>query len=154
MCLHGASARASFCARVGDRDAMVFTGAAGCAGMTLPNPENVALAGAPNIAGSGEGAARQESAVVHVSVDTGGATQRHPIEQSCASKIARPVSVSSGTSFSVVMKNTSLPLSLASKNSDSVGDVPEEISPTQPPEAGLNVALAALQFSVPAGSNS
>ena len=81
MCLQGASARASFCARVSDRGPVGITGVAAPRRVTLPKPENVALAGAPNIAGSGEGAARHESAVVHASVDTGGATHRHPIEQ-------------------------------------------------------------------------
>jgi hypothetical protein len=35
------------------------------AATTFPAPENVALDGAPKIAGCGEGAARQASAVVH-----------------------------------------------------------------------------------------
>ena len=50
------------------------------------------------------------------------------------------------------MKKTSPPPSLASRNPDSVGEVPEEISATQPPERLLNVTLAVLQSPMPGGS--
>lgn len=55
------------------------------AGAALPDPEKVALAGAPKSAGCGEGAARQESAVVHGGEDAVTAGQRAPAEQTCAS---------------------------------------------------------------------
>ena len=54
--------------------------------------------------------------------------------------------MSADTSWAVVMKNTSSPFSLASRNADSWLELPEEISPIQP--------LEYVQLPTPSGSYS
>ena len=64
--MHAFNARASFCARVNTLTFFLATLTAGAPPrLMLPWPENVALAGAPKLAGCGAGAARHESAVTH-----------------------------------------------------------------------------------------
>jgi hypothetical protein len=123
-------------------------------GARLPDPENVALAGAPYIAGCGEGAARHESAVVHDGGETTDTGHGTAAEQTCASYTSYALSKSWGANCAVVRKKTSSTLSLASRNTDSSADVPDEIKPTQPPDASLNVALEVKQLPIPAGSYS
>jgi hypothetical protein len=99
---------------------------------TLPVPENVALDGAPKIAGCGEGAALHESPLEHgggviVALEHGAAA-----EHTCASYTSSDVSTSCDTSLDAVRKNTSSPVSLASRKADSSADVPEETNDTQP----------------------
>lgn len=70
---HASNAFASFCARVNDFDLTAGFEAAG--EVRLPAPENVALGGAPKIAGWGEGAGLHESPVLHGGGTTGGGTK-------------------------------------------------------------------------------
>ena len=120
----------------------------------MPAPENVALAGEPNTAGCGVGAARQESAVVHA-----GAAATEPGHGDCAlqtraSYTSNEVSKSRATSGWAVKKNTSSPVSLASRNPYTPEDVPEEIRSTQPPDVFPNVAETTEQSPMPTGSYS
>src|SRR6185312_12246144 len=58
-----------------------------------------------------------------------------------ASYTSNAESASPSVNFAAVLRNTSPPVSLASKNPDSRGSVPEEISPTHPTAASLKVQL-------------
>ena len=136
--------------------AFVFFGDIGLTtdGARLPDPENVALAGAPKTAGCGAGAARHESAVVHAGGTAAAGEHGTAAEQTCASYTSNAVSESCGANCPSVTKNTSSPLALASKNVDAWSEDPEEIKPTQPPDDSLNVTLDAVQSPTPAGSYS
>ena len=67
-------------------------------GVGLPDPENVALAGAPKTAGCGAGAARQESAVVHAGGTVAEVEHGTAAEQTCASYTSDAASRSCGAS--------------------------------------------------------
>jgi hypothetical protein len=124
------------------------------AGGTLPVPENVALDGAPKIAGCEGGAARHASAVAHAGEETATAEHGTAAEQTCASYTSNAVSRSPGASRTLVRKNTSSPFSLASMNTDSSPEDPPEINATQPRDTEPNVALELAQPPTPAGSYS
>ncbi len=66
-------------------DFFTFTAGLDTCDTGLPVPENVALAGAPKIAGCGDGAGRHESPLSHAGGSTGATTHGEPAEQTCAS---------------------------------------------------------------------
>jgi hypothetical protein len=148
--LHARNAAANFCARLTD---LPFTASVDGT-LAFPAPENVALGGAPKIAGCGEGAALHESPVVHGGGAAGGEKHGTAVEQACASYTSTPASTSCEVNLLNVKKNTSLPFTLASKNPDSSGDVPADTNDTQPPDLALNVTLDAVQEPTPCDSNS
>src|SRR5580692_10183063 len=98
----------------------------------FPAPENVALDGKPKSAGCGSGAALHDASVSHGGGDT--VTGRHgdALVHSCASYTSYAVSPSCCARRACVMKNTSPPVSEASRNHEGSLEVPEEIKPTQP----------------------
>lgn len=81
--LHPFSASASFCARVRGF-ALGFDAITGW-GAELPEPENVALAGALKIDGCGADGALHASVVVHSGEATGELTHGTSVVHSCAS---------------------------------------------------------------------
>jgi hypothetical protein len=115
---------------------------------------NVALAGSPKIDGWGAGAPLHASPELHGGAGTGCVTQGTAGVQTCASYTSPASSTSCEVNLAPVRKNTSLPLTLASKKLDGSDDVPEEISDRQPSLLALNVVLVAVQLPVPSGSNS
>jgi len=123
--------------------------------MTLPVPETASLEGAPKIDGCANGAALHADADTH-SGDAAGAGNGHDdcAEHSCASYTFSVLPSACGTSFSAVVKKTSPPVSLASKNADSPNATPEEISDTQPPELTPTVESDSSQLPTPTGSYS
>jgi hypothetical protein len=129
----------------------------GCDTVTLPDPENVALAGAPKIAGCNDGGALHPSPLAHGGGRTGALAHGDPAEHACASYTSKAVSTSCEVSLAVVRKNTSPPPSLVSRNTDSSLEVPEETSDTQPPSLATYVGKAVVHpFGppTPAGSYS
>jgi hypothetical protein len=131
----------SFCASVGG---FALPDLPAAAGIGLPAPLNVPLDGAPKIDGCAAGAALHASAVTHSGGAIGGEAGHGSLaEHTCASYTSGDPSTSCGASFADVMKNTSSPDSLASKNDDSLAEEPEEIKLTHPSARSLNVALIA-----------
>jgi hypothetical protein len=104
--------------------------------------------------GWGVGARRQDSALEHAGGDAGSLIHGEDSEHTCASYTSTLESTSFGTSRSPVRKNTSFPLSEASKNPDSPEARPEEINATHPFELVTNPVVALVQPPTPTGSNS
>src|ERR1700733_6146072 len=75
----------------------VFAGTDGGDGtVTFPDPLNVALDGAPKIAGCGKGAALHDASVTHGGDPTKGATHGETLVHSCASYTSAELSKSCG----------------------------------------------------------
>jgi hypothetical protein len=147
---HARNARASFCALVNERDVTP-----GAAGAKLPTPENVALGAGPNTVGCGDGLRLHESPVVHGGGVAGG-TGRHGelALHTRASYRSSDLSKSCANNFDCVKKNASSPFSLASMNTDSSAEPPEETKPTHPPAVSLKRSFAGVQSPTPSGSYS
>jgi hypothetical protein len=119
---------------------VVFFG--GGVAAALPAPTNVAVAGAANIPGCGDGATLHESVVVQAGETASDDGHASVCVHTRASYMSAVPSLSFWTRPSSVVKNTSFPLALASKKSESVLPVPAEIKPTQPASASLKTTLA------------